>query len=169
MVTLWVLFCCQSLSQDKTGETASEKSRFERGAEIYKTMCASCHGQNGQGVSDVYADPLIGDASLGELSKLIHDTMPDGEPEKCVGADAEAVAAFVYEQFYGPAAQVRNRPARIGLARLTGNQLRQSLSDLYAHFGGVAERTDKRGVKGSYFEGDRFKKENLKVDRIDPV
>ncbi|MEQ1829872.1 MAG: DUF1588 domain-containing protein, partial [Pirellula sp.] len=46
---------------------------------------------------------------------------------------------------------------------------RQSLSDLYAHFGGVAERTDKRGVKGSYFEGDRFKKENLKVDRIDPV
>lgn len=156
-------------AQDASPPIIEHKERFDRGASIYKSQCANCHGEQGQGVKDAYAEALTGDASLGELTKVIHDTMPDGEPEKCVGPDAEAVAYYIYESFYGPAAQVRNRPARIGLARLTANQLRNSLADLYAHFGGIASSVDKRGLKGTYFDGDRFKKENLKIDRIDPV
>jgi len=145
------------------------EQEIARGAEIYKATCSSCHGPNGEGVSEHYALALIGDATIGELTKLINDTMPEEEPDQCVGADAAAVAAYMHHTFYSEAAQLRNRPPRIGLARLTGNQLRQSLADLYAHFGGVAEISDKRGVKGIYFDGDRWKDENKKIERTDPV
>jgi mono/diheme cytochrome c family protein len=162
-------FPAWSMAQDVAVETA-DASKLERGAAIYRTMCANCHGDKGQGVTEFYAEPLVGDASLGELTKVIQDTMPEGEPEKCVGPDAEAVSLYIFDTFYSQAAQVRNRPARIGLARLTGNQLRQSLADLYAHFGGIIEKpSQERGVQAKYFDGDRFKKENLKIERVDPV
>ena len=163
-------FRCQGF--ETTTDDISDKARdvlIERGAVIYRNSCASCHGEKGEGVTGANPDPLVGDSSIGELTKLISDTMPDGEPEACVGPDAEAVAAYIYERFYSPAAQVRNRPPRIGLARLTGNQLRQSLADLYAHFDGLADATDRRGVSGTYYDGDRSKKENKKIERIDPV
>jgi mono/diheme cytochrome c family protein len=142
---------------------------LERGAAIYRDICASCHGDSGQGVASAYANPLSGDSTVGELTQLIEATMPEGEPEKCVGPDAAAVAAYIHEQFYGPAAQVRNRPPRAMLARLTANQLRQSLADVYAHFAGMAESTDDRGVYGMYFDGTNQKEEHKKIKRVDPV
>lgn len=169
---IWLIVGNLCQSQESGGDGTSKPSNatlVERGAIIYQASCANCHGSRGEGVAGAYPDPLIGDSSFGELTKLINDTMPEGEPDQCVGEDAEAVATYIYEQYYSPAAQVRNRPPRIGLARLTGNQLRQSLADLYAHFGGVADASDKRGVSASYFDGDRFKKENKKIERIDPV
>ncbi len=141
----------------------------EKGALIYQAKCASCHGANGEGGTKAYAEPLVGDASRKELEKQIAETMPEDDPGSCVGADAEAVAAYVFDQFYSDSAQMRNRPPRVGLARLTGPQLRQSLADLYAHFHGTPKPTDKRGVKAIYFDGPRFKKENKKIERIDPV
>lgn len=146
----------------------SMEARLEAGGKVYREMCASCHGEKGEGVSEFYGEPLVGDATVGELTKVINDTMPEGEPEKCVGPDAAAVAEYIHHTFYSEAAQVRNRPPRIGLARLTANQLRQSLSDLYAHFEGIAPVTDQRGVKGIYFDGDRIKDENKKIERVDP-
>lgn len=151
-----------------TAKTSAPEGRLARGAEIYTRLCASCHGEKGEGVAKLYDEPLAGDATIGELAKVIHDTMPEGEPEKCVGTDAEAVAEYIHFTFYSEAAQIRNRPPRIGLARLTGNQLRQSLADLYAHFGGVVGVTDERGAKGIYFDGDRRKDENKKLERVDP-
>jgi len=141
----------------------------DKGAVIYQAKCASCHGDKGEGGTKQYAVPLVGDASLKELEKQIADTMPEDDPGSCVGADAEAVAAYVFDQFYSDSAQLRNRPPRVGLARLTGPQLRQSLADLYSHFHGIPKPTDKRGVKAIYFDGPRFKKENKKIERIDPV
>ena len=140
-----------------------------RGEQIYKSMCASCHGDTGQGVAKAYADPLVGDDSVGQLTKVIHDTMPEGEPEKCVGADAEAVAAYVHHAFYSEAAQIRNRPPRVTLARLTADQLRQSISDLYSRFEGLPNSSEGRGVRAVYFDGDRWKNENKKIERVDPV
>ncbi len=140
-----------------------------RGEQIYKSMCASCHGETGQGVADAYADPLIGDDSVGQLSKVINDTMPEGEPEKCVGPDAEAVAAYIHHAFYSEAAQIRNRPPRVTLARLTADQLRQSIADIYARFEGLPNPSDARGIRGTYFDGDRWKNENKKIERVDPV
>ena len=140
-----------------------------KGAAIYIAQCASCHGEKGEGGTKQYPEPLAGDASRKELAKLISDTMPQDDPESCVGEDAEAVAAYVFDQFYSDAAQVRNRPPRIGLARLTGPQLRQSLADLYSHFGGIAKATSERGVKAIYFDGARWKNENKKIERVDPI
>lgn len=148
--------------------TADEALRA-RGEQIYKSMCASCHGEKGQGVADKYADPLIGDDSVGQLTRLINDTMPEEEPEKCVGPDAEAVAAFIYYAFYSEEAQIRNRPPRVSLARLTGDQLRQSIADLYARFEGLPNPTEARGIRAIYFDGDRWKNENKKIERVDPT
>jgi hypothetical protein len=36
------------------------------------------------------------------LAKLIDKTMPEDEPEKCVGEDARKVAAYIYDAFYSP-------------------------------------------------------------------
>jgi len=140
-----------------------------RGEQIYKSMCANCHGESGQGVADAYADPLVGDDSVGQLMKVIGDTMPEGEPEKCVGPEAEAVAAYIHHAFYSEAAQIRNRPPRVTLARLTADQLRQSVADLYARFEGIPNPSDARGIRGTYFDGDRWKNENKKIERVDPV
>ncbi len=140
-----------------------------KGAAIYKSQCASCHGENGEGGTKDYAEPLTGDASRRELAKRISDTMPEDDPGSCIGNDAEAVAAYVFENFYSEAAQVRNRPPRIGLARLTGPQLRQSLADLYSHFGGMPNTTSQRGIKAIYYDGPKRKNENKKVERIDPL
>lgn len=149
-------------------QAASLDELLSRGETLYREMCVSCHGPQGEGTDDYYPEPLVGDATTGELSELIADTMPEDDPEACVGADAEAVAAYIHHAFYSEAAQVRNRPPRIGLARLTGDQLRQSIADLYASFEGVPDRKEERGVKAIYFDGDRRKDEKKKIERVDP-
>ncbi|MGV3485919.1 MAG: DUF1588 domain-containing protein [Planctomycetaceae bacterium] len=164
---LWIDRAPQTLAAEVP--VPSDDQLIARGGEIYAKMCASCHGQNGEGVSEFYAAPLVGDATIGELTSLIDQTMPEEDPDQCTGPNAAAVAAYIHHSFYSEAAQIRNRPPRVGLARLTGNQLRQSLADLYAHFNGVPEVSDKRGIKGIYFDGDRWKNENKKIDRVDPV
>lgn len=152
---------------EKLIQPSAKKSLHATGEAIYMKLCASCHGASGEGVSGNYPDPLIGDSTVGELTKIIHDTMPEGEPHLCTGEDARAVAAYIHEEFFSPEAQSRRNPRKPSFARLTGNQLRQSLADLYARHAGIAEPQDKRGVKGLYFDGDRFKNENKKIDRID--
>jgi hypothetical protein len=167
LLILFLTFALARADDGKPTELSDEALRT-RGEQIYKSMCASCHGEKGQGVADHYADPLVGDDSVGQLTRLISDTMPEGEPEKCVGADAEAVAAFVYYAFYSEAAQIRNRPPRVALARLTGDQLRQSIADLYSRFEGLPNPSDARGIQAIYFDGDRWKNENKKIERVDP-
>ncbi len=142
---------------------------FRRGAVIYAKSCVACHGDKGQGVADFYPDPLIGDATIGELTKLIADTMPEEDPASCVAEDAAAVAAYLHYAFYSEAAQVRNRPPRIGLARLTAEQLRQSLADLFTRVDGRADVTEERGVSGKYFDGAGWNDKKKKIERVDPV
>ncbi len=154
-----------TLAQDAA---TSHDAMLARGKQIYTASCANCHGEQGQGVASAYGEALTGDATLGELTKVINDTMPEGEPEQCVGEDAAAVALYIYDSFYSEAAQIRNRPPRVILARLTGNQLRQSLSDVYAHFSGISELPTERGLRATYFTGDRWKNENKKIERTDP-
>ncbi|WP_182868299.1 DUF1588 domain-containing protein [Rhodopirellula sp. JC639] len=147
----------------------SSADALARGKQIYAEQCLSCHGEGGRGGTDGYSDALVGDASIGELSDIISDTMPEEDPEACVGEDAKAVAEFIYESFYSEAAQLRNRPAKQQFSRLTGTQLQQSLADLYQHFFGSPFRVEKRGLSASYFNSGRWDKKHLKVERIDPV
>ena len=164
-----ILISVVAAPQIATADVSVHEERLAKGAAIYRAKCASCHGEKGEGGTKQYSEPLAGDASRTELVQLISDTMPEEDPGTCVGEDAEAVAAFVFEHFYSAAAQIRNRPPRVGLARLTGPQLRQSLADLYSHFRGTPQVTEKRGVKAIYFDGPSWKNEKKKIERVDPV
>ena len=144
-----------------------ESPEFKRGRKIYAESCASCHGPKGEGVEDAYEEPLTGDASLGELTKRITDTMPEGEEDTCVGEDAVAVARYIHFAFYSEAARIRNRPPRVSLARLTAGQLRQSLADLYHRQSGTPWFTADRGVKGQYYSGRGMRRKNRKIERVD--
>ena len=89
---------------------------------LYAKLCAKCHGDQGQGVPDEYDEPLAGDWPIEKLTRVITRTMPEDDPKKCVGDDAELVARYIFDAFYSPAAQARNNPPRIELARLTNRQ-----------------------------------------------
>ncbi len=146
-----------------------ETVMIQRGEQIYRQACASCHGDAGQGVEDYYADPLAGDLTIGGLTEVIADTMPEEDPDSCVAEEATAVATYIHEAFYSEAARLRNRPPRITLARLTGEQLRQSLADLYGHFHQPPWTKDERGVQAIYFTGTRWRNDKKKIERVDPV
>ncbi|MFK7819721.1 MAG: DUF1592 domain-containing protein, partial [Planctomycetaceae bacterium] len=160
-VTACVLFHTCSLIAQDTSEV------LKRGEAVYRESCASCHGDQGQGVADSYPDPLIGDSTVGELTKYIGETMPEGEPEVCTDKDANAVAKYIHYSFYSEAARVRNRPPRIGLARLTAPQLQNSLADLYARHVNVMWPEKARGISAEYFDGARWSRKNRKIERVD--
>ena len=142
---------------------------LKKGEAIYRNSCVDCHGEMGIGVEGAYEKPLVGDSSIGELTKVIDSTMPEGDADNCKGPDAAAVATYIHDTFYSEAARLRLRPPQIALARLTAEQLRQSLSDLYAHFDGGSYSDERGGFRGEYFTTTRRKAENRKIDRIDQV
>src|SRR5262245_64085542 len=86
-------------AQEKTGE------------QIFKQMCARCHGAKGEGAKN-YPQPLVGDKSVAQLAKLIDRTMPEGEPEKLNAEESKKVAAYIYDSFYSPTAQAKLNPPR---------------------------------------------------------
>ena len=51
----------------------------------------------------------MGNRSQPQLAKYIAKSMPEDDPGTCTGADAEKVAAFIFEAFYSPAAQARKK------------------------------------------------------------
>lgn len=147
----------------------SEQDLFlAKGEQVWKQSCVDCHGEQGEGVEGAYEKALVGDDSVGQLTEVITETMPKGEPEACAGDDALAVAAWIHHSFYSEAARLRNRPAKLVLVHLTGNQLRQSLADLYGRFHGSPGREEEHGLLATYFDGAGFKKENLEIERVDP-
>src|SRR5947209_4415490 len=76
---------------------ASERT----GEQIYRETCARCHGASGEGAKE-YPHPLAGKRSLGQLARYVAKSMPEDKPGTCTGADAEKVAAFIYDAFYSP-------------------------------------------------------------------
>ncbi|HEX7377917.1 MAG TPA: DUF1592 domain-containing protein [Pirellulales bacterium] len=127
------------------------------GEQIYQQTCARCHGPHGEGVAKEYGKPLIGDRSLADLAKVIDETMPEDEPEKCVGEDAAKVAAYIFDAFYSKAAQVRAGRPRLELSRLTVRQFRESAADLIGSFRASPAWGAERGLRGEYFRNKRFR------------
>ena len=159
----------QKAVADSKTEASDGRPDLDLGARIYQKSCQSCHGETGQGSEDHYDRPLVGDLSVGNLTKLISQTMPENDADACVGEEAAAVAAYIHASFYGEAAQLRNRPPRVAMSRLTAEQLRQSIADLFGHFTKPPSTSDQRGVKAGYYNGTSRKSEARRIDRIDPV
>jgi hypothetical protein len=106
------------------------------GNQIYRQLCARCHGGKGQGVKGKYDDALQGDRSLEKLSRYIAKNMPDDDPGRCQGAEAEAVARYIYDSFYSRQARLHRQAPRIELVHLTNRQYANTVADLIAHFTG---------------------------------
>ena len=60
MLTIWSAGICRLAQADQS----------QVGRQIYVQKCATCHGANGEGVSDKSEMPLYGDKSLDELVDL---------------------------------------------------------------------------------------------------
>ncbi len=148
--------------------SAAAPSAANNGEQTYRTRCVSCHGLAGEGVKDKYPHPLVGDRSPAQLAKLIAKTMPEEAPGTCVGAEADAVAAYIHDSFYSPVARARNKPPRVELSRLTVGQYRNSVADLVGAFRPVGKWDDKRGLRGEYFDGRGFRNDKRLIDRLDP-
>jgi hypothetical protein len=139
------------------------------GEQIYRQRCAVCHGASGEGTKEGDQDPLIGDKSVGQLAKVIARTMPQDEPGTCTGEDAERVAAYVYDAFYSPTAQARNKPARVELSRLTVRQYRNAVADVVGSFRAAPGKwDDKHGLHGEYFKSRRLNRNDRLIERLDP-
>ncbi|MBA4065405.1 MAG: hypothetical protein C0501_17165 [Isosphaera sp.] len=136
------------------------------GQQIYKQMCSRCHGPAGEGTKKVPA-PLVGDRSVPQLAALIDRTMPEDDPDKLDAAGSKAVAAYISEAFYSPAAQARLKPPRVELSRLTVNQFRQAVADVVAGFRPAAKPDDRRGLAADYSNGRNPGAKRL-AGRVDP-
>ncbi len=136
---------------------------------VFKTKCASCHGAAGEGTSKNYPQPLVGDLSIGELTRYIEKTMPEDKPGTCVGEEAARVAEYIHGTFYSPTAQARNKPARIELSRLTVRQYRNAVADLIGSFRQEARPDSQQGLRGEYFKSRRHNGKDRAIERIDPV
>jgi hypothetical protein len=148
--------------------------RAESPERVYLQKCASCHGSDGQGVSGVYESPLSGPRSIGELSRLIERTMPEGAPADCVAEEAAQVAAYIYHEFYSPVARIRkglDSPASVELSRLTVSQYRNAVADVLHYFTPQVSATESASVPGlqaSYYSSKGMSKaDQLVQSRVD--
>ena len=166
------------LSPVQADEAPVPVDLLPHGRAVYAEHCASCHGDNGEGVDGVYDRELIGDKSVRELGGYIGHAMPDGSPEDVSGADAEAVADYIYQQFYSPIAQERLRPARVKASRLTARQLESAVADLFSDVGYIYDDydpwmaggllPDELGVSAKFADGGRWNgSEEVFLDRLD--
>jgi cytochrome c553 len=138
------------------------------GERIFHQRCAVCHGEKGEGTED-YSQPLVGDKSVAELARLIHQTMPEDDPEMVVDEEARQVAEYLYDAFYSPIAQVRNAPPRIELSRLTVRQYQNAVADLLASFSSPGDSGAERGLRGEYFNDRRPRRDKRVIERTDAV
>lgn len=142
------------------------------GAAIYQQKCARCHGKAGEGAK-AHPRPLVGNRSLEQLTKYIARSMPEDAPGTCIGAEAEKVAAYIFDAFYSPAAQARNKTPRVELARLTVNEYRNAVADLVGVFppaiAPAKSAKDEQGLRGEYFTTSGKRKRSLAFTRVDPV
>ncbi len=148
----------------------------EKGAEIYRNLCAECHGPHGEGAPGEYDEPLYGNRSIESLAGRIERTMPEDEEDLCVGEDAKAVAEYIYHAFYSTEARAKQTPVTTDLVRLTVPQYRTSIADIVGSFRGGYPRKlkDERGLKGRYygtskFRGEKEKEGKDKFERVDSL
>ncbi len=133
------------------------------GEQIYRRLCVECHGERGEGVAGKYDETLHGERSVEALARLIDRTMPDDKPELCDSVESQAVAEYIFDTFYSPAARARNRPARVDLVRLTNRQYRESIADLFAGFLNPIPPAVPGGLRATYHQSKGMNKKDKEV------
>ncbi len=142
------------------------------GAEIYRTLCLECHGPQGEGVAGKYDETLHGDLSVEELARRIEETMPEEQPELCVGDEARAVASYIHETFYSHVARAQIMPVRVDLSRMTVKQYVNSVADLVGSFREERDRAEpsgEQGLQGDYYKTHNMRRNEAVFERIDPA
>jgi hypothetical protein len=161
---VWLLLPCLGLIPS----TMPAAEKCLAGREIYRQLCAKCHGRNGEGVKGKYEDTLRGDRSLEKLTRYIDKAMPEDDPGRCVGEDAAAVARYIYDAFYSREARIRKHPPRIELLRLTNRQYANAVADLLKHFTGIdGAPTGERGLRAVYYDAKDFNGDKKVLERVD--
>jgi hypothetical protein len=163
MVWGWVLALGWSLSSARAAESTAA------GRRIFRKLCTECHGRNGEGVQGKRDTPLEGSWSLDKLTRIIEKTMPENDPDQCVGEDAARVARYIYDTFYSPEARAKKNPARVELVRLTNRQYLNAVADLFRGFVGEDKSSTERGLHAAYFNARGFQGDKKTFERIDPV
>ncbi|MEW6158753.1 MAG: DUF1592 domain-containing protein [Verrucomicrobiota bacterium] len=165
----WVMMGLGLVIHSLTSVHVTAAERRTEGRDIYRKQCAQCHGRSGQGVKGKYEDALYGDWSLDKLSRYIDRNMPENDPEKCVGADAQKVAQYIYDAFYSREARARQNPPRIELVRLTNRQYVQTIADLLKSFTGpdASIVSPERGLQGSYYKSRGFNQDKKVREQLD--
>ncbi|MCA9219155.1 MAG: DUF1592 domain-containing protein [Planctomycetales bacterium] len=158
-----------SLGLRAADDGVSIDDALKAGQTIYRQKCAMCHGAEGEGVAEHYGKPLAGDRTVKDLAQVITDTMPEEDPDACVGEEAVQVAAYIHEAFYSEVAQARRTKARIELSRLTVRQYQNSVMDLVGSFGEPSRWDGERGLRGEYFKSRNFRGSDRRIDRRDPM
>ncbi len=138
------------------------------GRQVYLNLCTDCHGREGEGVPGKFDGPLGGHRSLDRLRRIIVNNMPEDDPDRCVGDEAEAVARYVFGTFYSDVATAPPTVARIELARMTKQQYSQATADLLGITNGREFVSSGRGLRAAYFKTQRFKLEDRIHERLDP-
>jgi hypothetical protein len=143
-------------------------SESRTGEQIFLAQCARCHGPFGEGTADFHPDPLVGDHSVEQLAVVIAETMPQDTDEKCSPEEARLVAAYMHEAFYSADAQLRNKPARIELSRLTVRQYQNVVADLVGSFRGSSDWGPDRGLRARYNPTRNIRRDPNRVERVEP-
>ncbi len=122
-----------STSDGGNGSPGDGAAATLAGAQIYATQCASCHGAKGEG-GDAGAPSLqhesIAQSALAAL--IVNAGMPLDAPNKCTGACASDVAAYILSAFGGTTAACTSAtpPAVRGLRLLSRREYAATVADL---------------------------------------
>ena len=145
----------------------AQEAKEKSGEVLYRQFCAKCHGAKGEGAKQ-YPQPLIGDKSLHQLSRVIDETMPEGDPDRLDAAESKRVAEYMLGAFYSPDAQAKLNPPRVELSRLTVKQYRNSVADVLGSFRPAPKLDEsKQGLRGEYFNARGFQQNKRLIDRTD--
>ncbi|MEI6340512.1 MAG: DUF1592 domain-containing protein [Verrucomicrobiota bacterium] len=134
-----------------------------RGARLYRSECARCHGKQGEGVTGRRPEPLAGDLTVHALADYVQRTMPEDAPGSLSADDALAVSAYIHQAFYSAESAARRTPVRRELHRLTHEQHQASVADLMASFGTVRQASRRGGLAAEYFQSKGMNKKDRSV------
>ncbi len=155
----WIVFSEQNLPGAPSAQT---------GPQIFGQLCVKCHGGKGQGVKGKYDDALQGDWSLQRLTRYIDKKMPEDDPGRCRGADADAVARYIYGAFYSPQAHMHGPAPRIEVLHLTNRQYGNAVADLIKHFtGSDGALAEERGLQAVYYNSREFDGDKKVYERVE--